>query len=102
MKKPKLGSGKRFAALKKKLSGKKGIYNPAGLAAAIGRKKYGAKKMASMAAKGRKKKSNPKSKSIYRQVGVAKRTAKPGDLINKMHEKMEKRMAQKKTTKIMI
>ena len=105
MKKPKLGSGKRFAALKKKLSGKKGIYNPAGLAAAIGRKKYGAKKMASMAAKGRKKKSkksNPKSKSVYRQMGVAKRTAKPGDLISKMHEKMEKKMAQKKTTKIMI
>ena len=53
-KKPKLGTGARFAALTKKLSKKKGIYNPAGLAAAIGRKKYGKKRMASMAAKGRK------------------------------------------------
>lgn len=56
MGKPTLGSGARFKALTKKLSGQPGIYNPAGLAAAIGRKKYGASKMASMAAKGRKRK----------------------------------------------
>lgn len=49
-----LGEGGRFAALKNKLSHQKGITNPAGLAAAIGRRKYGAKKMASMASKGRK------------------------------------------------
>ena len=47
MAKAKLGSGKRFAAVAKKTS-------PA-IAAAIGRKKYGAKKMAAMAAKGKKK-----------------------------------------------
>lgn len=47
-KKPKLGSGKRFAALAAKTS-------PA-IAAAAGRKKYGPKKMAKLAAAGRKKK----------------------------------------------
>lgn len=53
-KKPKLGSGKRFAQLKAKLS-KKGIKNPGALAASIGRKKFGAKKMAKLSAKGRKR-----------------------------------------------
>lgn len=53
--KPKLGSGARFKALKSKLSGRKGVTNPGALAAAIGRKKYGAKKMAQMAAKNRGK-----------------------------------------------
>lgn len=47
------GSGARFDALKNKLAGRKGVKNPAALAAAIGRKKYGASKMASMANKGR-------------------------------------------------
>ena len=51
----KLGGGGRFKKLKKKL-GKQGAKNPAALAAYIGRKKYGNKKMASMAAKGRKTK----------------------------------------------
>jgi hypothetical protein len=50
-KKPKLGSGKRFAALKSTLASK-GAKNPGALAAYIGREKYGAKKMASMAAAG--------------------------------------------------
>lgn len=54
MSKPKLGSGKRFAALESKLASK-GIDDPSALAAVIGRKKYGAKKMAGMAAKGRSK-----------------------------------------------
>lgn len=58
-KKPKLGSGKRFASLTRKLS-KKGTSNPGALAAYIGRKKYGAKKMASLAAKGRKRASKKK------------------------------------------
>jgi hypothetical protein len=49
----KLGDGSRFKALTAKLK-KKGAYNPAALAAYIGRKKYGAKKMASWAAKGKK------------------------------------------------
>jgi hypothetical protein len=58
-KKPKLGSGKRFASLTRKLS-KKGASNPGALAAYIGRKKYGAKKMASLAAKGRKRAAKKK------------------------------------------
>lgn len=52
--KAKLGQGGRFAALKNELAGKKGIYNPAGLAAAIGRKKYGKKKFQSLARKGKR------------------------------------------------
>lgn len=49
------GGGGRFAKLKSALAHKPGIKNPAALAASIGRKKYGAKKMASFSAKGRKK-----------------------------------------------
>lgn len=48
----KLGGGGRFAKLKSKLA-KKGIRNPGALAASIGRKKYGAKKFAKLASKGR-------------------------------------------------
>ncbi len=50
-----LGSGGRFAALKAALAKRGGVSNPGAVAAAIGRKKYGAKKMAKMAAAGRKK-----------------------------------------------
>lgn len=53
-KKAPLGQGGRFAALKKKLSGRKGVYNPAGLAAYIGRKKYGKKKFQGLSLKGKK------------------------------------------------
>lgn len=49
-----LGSGKNFAKIERDAK-KSGARNPAAVAAAAGRKKYGAKKMASMAAKGRKK-----------------------------------------------
>lgn len=54
MAKAKLGSGKRFKSLTAKLAAK-GAKNPKGLAASIGRKKYGKKKMGEMAAAGRKK-----------------------------------------------
>ncbi len=54
MGKPLLGSGARFQQLKNKLADKPGIYDPAGLAAAIGRKKYGNKKFALLSAKGKK------------------------------------------------
>ena len=47
-----LGQGGRFAALKSKLSSRPGVTNPGALAAYIGRKKYGAAKMASMSAAG--------------------------------------------------
>lgn len=51
----KLGTGARFKTLKKKLA-KKGAKSPAALAAWIGRKRYGNKKMAQMSAAGRKRK----------------------------------------------
>ena len=57
MPKAKLGSGKRFAALEKSLSGRPGVYNPAGLAAAIGRKRLGKKKFQALSAAGRKRKA---------------------------------------------
>ncbi len=50
--KPKLGTGARFKALTKKLSAK-GASNPKALAAYIGRKKFGAKKFASLSKKGK-------------------------------------------------
>ncbi len=50
-----LGSGERFDALARNLASKKGVSDPKALAAAIGRKKFGAKKMAAMAAAGKKK-----------------------------------------------
>lgn len=71
--KAKVGTGKRFAALEKSIKEKKvgktargkkmaeakpgggKIEDPAALAAVIGREKYGAKKMAAMAGKGRHK-----------------------------------------------
>jgi hypothetical protein len=49
-----LGEGSRFKALEKSAR-VSGAENPAALAAAIGRKKYGSAKMASMAAAGKKK-----------------------------------------------
>ena len=54
--KPKLVIGARFKALTSKLK-KGGAKNPKALAAFIGRKKYGKKKMASMAKKGRKRRA---------------------------------------------
>lgn len=49
------GGGGRFAALKEKLSHRPGVTDPGALAAAIGRKKYGAKRMAQFSAEGRKR-----------------------------------------------
>lgn len=54
MSKPKLGSGARFAALKKKLASKSGVTDPGALAASIGRKKFGSKKFAKLSAGGKK------------------------------------------------
>ena len=50
----KLGGGGRFQKLKGELA-KKGVDDPAALAASIGRKKYGKKKFQAMAAKGKRK-----------------------------------------------
>ena len=54
MAKAKLGSGKRFKTLTKSLK-KKGAKDPKALAAHIGRKKYGKKKFAQLASRGKKR-----------------------------------------------
>lgn len=54
-KRPRLGTGARFRSLAKQLR-KKGARSPKALAAWIGRKKYGARRMAKMAAAGRRRK----------------------------------------------
>lgn len=53
-KKPPLGQGGRFSALKAALRGK-GVRKPGALAAAIGRRKYGKRRMSRWAAAGRKR-----------------------------------------------
>lgn len=50
----KLGGGGRFKQVEDKARAN-GASNPAAVAAAVGRKKYGAKKMAKMASAGRKR-----------------------------------------------
>jgi hypothetical protein len=54
MKEP-IGSGRRFRALESKLAASHRVKNPAALAASIGRKKFGAGRMAQLSARGRKK-----------------------------------------------
>lgn len=54
-KEPKLGSGKRFEAIEKKAASS-GARNPAAVAASAGMKKYGVKKMESMAQAGKRRK----------------------------------------------
>lgn len=55
MSKAKLGSGARFKAVER-AAAKSGASDPAAVAAAVGRKKYGDEAMQKMAAAGRKKK----------------------------------------------
>jgi len=55
MKKAKLGSGARFKEVERSAA-KSGASNPAAVAAAIGRKKYGKAKFQKLAAAGKKKK----------------------------------------------
>ena len=52
----KLGSGARFKAVEKSAAAS-GATNPAAVAASVGRAKYGASRMAKMAAAGRKRAS---------------------------------------------
>lgn len=56
MAKAKLGSGARFKALSAKIARRGNVRNPDAVAAAIGRKKYGAAKMAKLASAGKKSK----------------------------------------------
>ena len=58
-KKPKLGSGKRFAAVKAAAK-KSGARDPASVAASVGIKKYGKKRMAELAAAGKRRKKRSK------------------------------------------
>jgi hypothetical protein len=58
---PKLGSGKRFKQVAASAA-KSGARDPNAVAASVGRKKYGAKKMAAMSAAGRKRKGGGKKK----------------------------------------
>ena len=51
--KGKLGTGQRFRECVAKVSKQRGVYDPEGLCAAIGRRKHGKRKMAAMAARGR-------------------------------------------------
>lgn len=55
-KKPKLGSGERFKELANKMA-REGMDNPNAVAASIGRKKYGNKRMQRMSIQGRKRHS---------------------------------------------
>lgn len=66
----KLGSGKRFAALSGKLAKRPGVTNPDALAAYIGRKKLGAAKFNSLAAKGRKHSNMHKFVAQRRAAGT--------------------------------
>lgn len=53
MAKAKLGSGARFKAVEKSAE-KSGAKDPGAVAAAVGRKKYGQKKMTALSVKGKK------------------------------------------------
>jgi len=53
---PKLGTGKRFASLSSSLARKGKVRDPGAVAAAIGRRKYGAARFSKLSARGRKKK----------------------------------------------
>jgi hypothetical protein len=48
-----LGEGGRFAALKQKIAAKGDVRDPGAVAAAVGRKKYGAQKFAKLSSGGR-------------------------------------------------
>lgn len=52
--KRRLGDGKGFRSLKRKLA-RKGVRSPAGLAATIGRRKYGKARFQKLAAAGRRR-----------------------------------------------
>lgn len=72
MAKPPLGTGERFKQLKGKLADK-GAHDPAALAAWIGRKKYGAKKMGELSAAQRKStKGSPEKTDAQVQKGYVR------------------------------
>lgn len=56
MAKAKLGTGARFKALERKIAARGDVDNPAAVAAASGRKKYGKERFQELAARGRRRK----------------------------------------------
>ena len=62
-----LGTGARFAALERKLARRGDIQDPAALAAAIGRKKYGKERFQELAAAGRRRKGRKRRKGAQAQ-----------------------------------
>lgn len=62
MKKAPLGTGERFAAVMESAKAS-GARNPAAVAASVGIKKYGKKKMAKLAQAGKKRKAKGKKKA---------------------------------------
>jgi hypothetical protein len=73
-----------FKKLEKKLSHEKGVYNPAGLAAAIGRKKYGAKKFKQMS----EENNDPLAESFAQAGTNALQIAKHHEAMQAHHEEM--------------
>ena len=73
----KAGEGGRFQKLEAKLASKPGVSNPSALAASIGRKKYGAEKMAKFSAAGRER-AEEKSESAAERKAEAKGTRPEG------------------------
>lgn len=61
-----LGEGGRFAACVRKMRQREDVYDPKGLCASIGRRKYGAKEFAKMAARGRQ---NPYAPELRARLG---------------------------------
>jgi len=52
---PQLGTGERFARLKAKIAKRGDVRDPGAVAAAVGRKKYGAKRFQALSVAGRKR-----------------------------------------------
>ena len=52
---PRLGSGERFARLERQIATKGGVRNPAAVAAAVGRKKFGKKRFQELSSAGRRR-----------------------------------------------
>ena len=79
-----LGGGGRFAALKEKIAARGNVRDPGAVAAAIGRRKYGAAKMADMAAAGRAASHMPKGASLSPKGDLSQhRTAEGASAIRK-------------------
>ncbi len=70
-----LSGGGRFAALKEKLR-RRGVRNPAALAAEIGRGTYGKKRFQEMAAEGRRRAAAERKRAAAKAAAARSRKAK--------------------------